>query len=103
MGRHLSAEQLSLLAEARRCGLQGCDPAPGFLSPALCTTLALLLALPSFGFSLLLVPILWLVQYEHTDHRLRQLRRQLDQQAGASAAAAGLPDPVSGPQPLLQA
>lgn len=79
MQRHLAPDQLALVEEARRRGLSGCDPAPGYLSPGLCTALSLLLAVPTLGYSLVFVPILWVAQYERTDHRLRQLRRQLDQ------------------------
>lgn len=96
MQRHLSPEQLALIEEARRRGLSGCDPAPGYLSPGLCTALSLLLAVPTLGYSLVFVPILWVAQYERTDHRLRQLQRQLEQCGTCGdAGSAGGPEPAT--------
>ena len=69
----------SLVAEARRRGLLSSQRDPAYLSPGLCTALSFLLALPTLGFSLVFVPIAWVVQYELTDHKLTRLRQQLDQ------------------------
>jgi len=40
-----------------------------------------LLALPTLGFSLLFVPILWVVQHEITAGRIARLRERLESQA----------------------
>jgi hypothetical protein len=106
MQRHLSPEQLALVDEARRRGLSGSDPAPGYLAPGLCTAVSLLLAVPTLGYSLVFVPILWVAQYERTDHRLRLLRRQLEQggSPGASGTSAGSePAPQAPTLPVMPA
>jgi hypothetical protein len=101
MQRHLSPQQLALVEEAQRRGLSGSESAPGYLSPGLCTLLSLLLAVPTLGYSLVFVPILWVVQYERTDHRLRLLRRQLEQSGPTSVGgrSAGLEPGDSAPAP----
>jgi hypothetical protein len=63
---------------ARRRGFLDGKGAPNYLPPRQCTLLTFLLALPTLGFSLVLVPILWVVQYEHTSGRLRLLKEQLE-------------------------
>lgn len=84
MVTYLPAEQRALVEVARSRGLCSTAPDPAYLSPGLCTALSFLLAVPTLGFSLVFVPILWVAQYERTDHRLRQLRRQLE---GSTPAA----------------
>ncbi|MFM7733762.1 MAG: hypothetical protein ACKO6F_09985 [Cyanobium sp.] len=77
--RFLPPEASLVVEHAQRCGLPGSQPAPGYLSPDLCTAVSLLLAVPSLGYSLLLVPLVWVAQYEHTDRRIERLRCQLKQ------------------------
>jgi hypothetical protein len=78
MVTYLPAEQRALVKQARDLGLSGVGEDPAYLSPELCTALAFLLALPTLGFSLVFVPIFWVVQHEHTDHVLAKLRQQLE-------------------------
>jgi hypothetical protein len=73
----LPPEEQAVVDRARALGLGGTGPDPAYLCPNLCTALSLLLAVPSLGFSLLLVPILWVAQHEHTGERIRRLRREL--------------------------
>jgi hypothetical protein len=73
----LPPEEQAIVDRARAQGLGGPGPAPAYLCPTLCTALTLLLAVPTLGFSLVLVPILWVAQYEHTGERIQRLRWQL--------------------------
>jgi hypothetical protein len=68
-----------IVDRALALGLNGAVPAPAYLSPRLCTALSFILAVPSLGFSLVLVPILWVAQYDRTKHRIMRLRNQLEQ------------------------
>jgi len=76
--RFLPAEEQVIVDRALELGLNGAVPAPAYLSPNLCTALSFLLAVPSLGFSLVLVPILWVAQYDRTKHRIMGLRKQLE-------------------------
>lgn len=76
-----TAEDAALVAQARRRNLLN-GPEPGYLSPDLCTALSLLLAVPTLGFSFLLVPILWVAQSEHTAARLQTLKHRLAAASG---------------------
>ena len=76
--RFLPAEEQVIVDRALELGLNGAVPAPAYLSPNLCTALSFLLAVPSLGFSLVLVPILWVAQYDRTKHRIMDLRKQLE-------------------------
>ena len=76
--RFLPAEDQVIVDHAVALGLNGAVPAPAYLSPHLCTALSFLLAVPSLGFSLVLIPILWVAQYERTKHRIMGLRKQLE-------------------------
>ena len=76
--RFLPAEEQVIVDRALALGLNGAVPAPAYLSPNLCTVLSFLLAVPSLGFSLVLVPILWVAQYDRTKHRIMDLRKQLE-------------------------
>jgi hypothetical protein len=76
--RFLPAEEQVIVDRALELGLNGAVPAPAYLSPNLCTVLSFLLAVPSLGFSLVLVPILWVAQYDRTKHRIMDLRKQLE-------------------------
>lgn len=73
----LSSEERALVARAQELGLFPAGQAPGFLSPALCTTLSLLLALPTFGYSLIVVPLIWYAQHDRASARIALLRMQL--------------------------
>ena len=77
--RFLPFEDQVIVDRALALGLNDAVPPPAYLSPHLCTALSLLLAVPSFGFSLLLVPILWVAQYDRTKHRIICLQKQLEQ------------------------
>jgi hypothetical protein len=76
--RFLPAEDQAVVDRALALGLSDAFPAPAYLSPNLCTVLSFLLAVPSLGFSLVLVPILWVAQYDRTKHRIMGLRKQLE-------------------------
>ncbi len=76
--RFLPAEDQVVIERALALGLNDAVPAPAYLSPNLCTVLSFLLAVPSLGFSLVLVPILWVAQYDRTKHRIMGLRKQLE-------------------------
>ena len=90
MVRYLPPEAEALVHQARSRGLLDHTEAPGYLSPDLCTALSLLLAVPTFGYSLLFVPIAWVAQHERTNHRLARLRGQLER---AGAHGDGKPEP----------
>lgn len=89
--RFLPPEEQCLVARAQASGLPEAYPAPGYLCPNLCTALSLFLMVPTYGLSLLFVPILWVVQHDRTDHRLNRLRQQLQKDLARpiSTAAAG--------------
>ena len=76
--RFLPAEDQVIVDRALALGLNDAVPAPAYLSPNLCTALSFLLAVPSLGFSLVLVPILWIAQYDRTKQRITGLREQLE-------------------------
>ena len=78
--RFLPREDQAILDQALELGLQDSATPPAYLSPHLCTALSFLLAIPSLGFSLVLVPILWVAQYERTKHRILCLQKQLETQ-----------------------
>ena len=78
MVRFLPSEDQVIVDQALALGLNDAVPAPAYLSPHLCTALSFLLAVPSLGFSLVLVPILWVAQYERTKHRILCLRKALE-------------------------
>lgn len=76
--RFLPAEDQVIVNRALALGLNDAVPAPAYLSPHLCTALSFLLAVPSLGFSLVLVPILWVAQHDRTKQRIMGLRKQLE-------------------------
>jgi hypothetical protein len=78
--RFLPREDQTILDQALELGLQDSASPPAYLSPHLCTALSFLLAVPSLGFSLVLVPILWVAQYDRTKHRILCLQKQLETQ-----------------------
>lgn len=73
----LSPREKAIVARALDLDLLA-DRPPAYLSPNLCTALSLVLAIPTLGFSLLLVPIAWVAQYEHTAGRIEALRRRIE-------------------------
>ena len=75
LDRHLPPEHQALVKKARSYGLLDRDEVFGYLPPDLCTLLSLLLAMPTLGYSLLLVPIVWVAQSERTNNRLDRLRQ----------------------------
>ena len=77
--RFLPAEDQVVVDRALALGLNDAVPAPAYLSPHLCTALSFILAVPTLGFSLVLVPIFWGAQYDQTKHRIMRLRKQLEQ------------------------
>ena len=77
--RFLPYEDQVIVNRALALGLNDAFPAPAYLSPQLCTALSFLLAVPSLGFSLVLIPILWVAQHDITKHRITGLRKQLEQ------------------------
>lgn len=81
--RFLPPEEQALVCRAQALGLDGAYPTPAYFAPGWCTALSLLLALPTIGFSLLIVPILWVVQHDRTMGRLARLRLQLDKHSKA--------------------
>jgi hypothetical protein len=76
--RFLPPESRAIVERAQRQGLPGSQPPPAYLAPDLCTVLSLLLAVPSFGYSLLFMPLVWVAQHERTNRRLERLRLHLD-------------------------
>lgn len=77
--RYLPPEDCAIVERAQRHELPGSQPPPAYLAPDLCTVLSLLLAVPTLGYSLLLMPLVWVAQHERTNRRLEQLRLQLEQ------------------------
>jgi hypothetical protein len=75
--RFLTCEDQAIVDQALDLGLDDGVAPPAYLSPHLCTALSFLLAIPSLGFSLVLVPILWVAQYDRTQHRILYLQKQL--------------------------
>ena len=97
--RFLPAEDQVIVDRALAQGLNDAVPAPAYLSPNLCTALSLLLAVPTYGFSLVLVPILWVAQHDRTNNRIMGLRKQLEQDPyrvvlGSLGPGAGPTDPL---------
>lgn len=76
--RFLPLEDQVIVDRALALGLNDAVPPPAYLSPNLCTVLSFLLAVPTLGFSLVLVPILWVAQYDRTKHRIICLQKQLE-------------------------
>lgn len=80
--RFLPWEEQAIVCKAQALGLPDSLPAPAYLSPNWCMALSLILALPTLGYSLIAVPILWVAQHDRTAHRLALLRRQLESERG---------------------
>lgn len=76
--RFLPPEEQAIVCRAQSLGLSAASPTPAYLSPEWCTALSLALVLPTLGYSLLLVPILWVAQHDHTASRISGLRQELE-------------------------
>jgi hypothetical protein len=82
--RFLPSEDQAIVDQALALRLQDGVPPPAYWSPHLCTALSFLLAVPSLGFSLVLVPILWVAQYERTKYHIQSLQKLLETQRKAA-------------------
>lgn len=89
MFRFLPPEASVIVKQAQLHRLPGSQPPPAYLTPGSCTVLMLLLAVPTLGYSLLLVPLLWVAQHDRTDRRIELLRSQLRQVDDLSRTARG--------------
>jgi len=76
--RFLPLEDQAIVDRALALGLHDAVPPPAYLAPHLCTVLSILLAVPTLGFSLVMVPIFWVAQYDRTKHRINCLQKQLE-------------------------
>jgi hypothetical protein len=76
--RFLPPEDQAIVCLAQELGLTGASPSPAYLRPEWCTGLSLALAIPTLGYSLIVVPILWVAQHDRTLRRLAHLRGQLE-------------------------
>ena len=86
----LDAQEQQLVQRAVAAGLL--DPArkPAYGSARLCTVLSLALALPTLGTSLLVVPLLWVLQHDRTATTLARLQRELEAAGAGTQQAAPL-------------
>ena len=73
----LTPEEETVVQEAIRQGLVSQHSTPSYLPASWCTLLSFVLAPPSLGFSLLLVPLLWVAQHDLTTYRIGRLRQRL--------------------------
>jgi hypothetical protein len=76
--RFLPPEEQEIVNMAKAIGLDRASPPPAYLSPHWCMVLSVVLALPTFGYSLIVVPVLWVIQHDRTATRLTQLRLELE-------------------------
>lgn len=74
---NLPIEDRALVEQARRQGIVG--PHESFEYPPgwLCTLLSVGLVPLTLGFSLVFVPIVWIVRSDRTAHRINRLRARL--------------------------
>lgn len=100
--RFLPPEEHDIVVQARALGLEGASPGPAYLSPRWCTALSLCLIVPTFGYSLIVVPLLWVIQHDRTAARLARLRLALEEDNRGDIACQNS-DYVAGEQsiPLL--
>jgi hypothetical protein len=70
-------EEETVVQQAIRQGLLSQHATPSYLPASWCTLLTFVLAPPSLGFSLLLVPLIWVAQHDLTAHRIGRLRQRL--------------------------
>ncbi|MEB3256836.1 MAG: hypothetical protein VKN83_00810 [Cyanobacteriota bacterium] len=93
--RFLPPDEQEIVSRAQAIGLDGATPAPAYLCPRWCTALSLWLTLPTFGYSLIIVPLLWVIQHDRTANRLARLRLELEERAEREIACQ---DSVSAPK-----
>lgn len=89
----LNPEEQSVIEEAIRLGVLDAASTPSYLPGWSCTLLSFGLALPTLGYSLIFVPLIWVAQHEHTGSRIAELRKRLELPSGQtfqSAWAMGL-------------
>ena len=110
--RFLPPDEQEIDSRARILGLDGAIPPPSDLSPQWCTALSLWLALPTLGYSLIFVPLLWVIQHDRTATRLARLRLELEavsarenpcQHSGSAAGDRPIPPSGTDPFPALEA
>lgn len=87
--RFLPPEEQAVVYQAQELGLAGASPSPAYLHPDWCIGTSLALAIPTFGYSLIVVPILWVAQHDRTMRRIADLRDQLETIPPAEALASG--------------
>jgi hypothetical protein len=73
----LSTEEHAILHQAREQGLLDREESVDYLPGWLCSVLGITLVPLSLGFSLVFVPIVWIVQHDRTATRIARLRHQL--------------------------
>jgi nitrate reductase beta subunit len=76
--RFLPPEDVAIVCHAQKLCLPEAFPSPAYLCPNWCMALTLVLALPTFGYSFVFVPILWVIQHDRTANRLTRLRLELN-------------------------
>jgi uncharacterized iron-regulated membrane protein len=74
----LNAQEQRLVQRALAAGLLEPTRTPAYGSARLCTLISLALALPTLGTSLLVVPLLWVLQHDRTATNLARLQRELE-------------------------
>ena len=85
----LTAEERRVVSAALQRGLVEATAAPAYLPAPLCTLLSFLLILPTLGTSLLLVPLIWVAQHDHTRQRILRLQGDLQKAPQPIARAPG--------------
>jgi len=78
----LNPEEQSVIEEAIRLGVLDAAHTPSYLPGWTCTLLSFGLALPTLGYSLIFVPLIWVAQHEHTGSRIAELRKRLERSSG---------------------
>ena len=89
----LSPAEQSIIEEAIQLGVLDAARTPSYLPGWPCTLMSFGLALPTLGFSLVFVPLIWVAQHEHTGSRIAKLRDRLKRTsfpAVGSASATGV-------------
>jgi hypothetical protein len=110
--RFLPPDEQEIVSRARILGLDGAIPSPSYLSPQWCTALSLWLAVPTLGYSLIFVPLLWVIQHDRTATKLTRLRLELEevsarenpcQESGPAAGEPPIPPSGTDPFPAMEA
>jgi hypothetical protein len=81
----LSPAEQSIIEEAIQLGVLDAARTPSYLPGWSCTLMSFGLALPTLGFSLVFVPLIWVAQHEHTGSRITKLRERLKSTGGPAA------------------